>query len=236
MHSLWIWRISYVYSYMKFCFSSVVGVRYGKYCGIGYFGCPGEKPCDGLDACCMTHDNCVDLKGCFFCHNVLHDHRSYGTLLFTWSCNRSLLLIWFSSGMTYVNCHKQFQHCVNRLSRAIKQSNGTKVGFSTKCPYSKVIPTVYNGMDYGIFFSKIGKLLSSLCVYSCWACDYTIEMYVTVTNIRINLAQVTFLNLGCQERPPGWRLILLGVKRTQRMALEQKLPFREKKGLKLLRL
>nr|VDD48572.1 unnamed protein product [Brassica oleracea] len=106
---------------------NIVGVRYGKFCGIGYFGCPGEKPCDGLDACCMTHDNCVDLKGCF------------------------LVIVC----MTYVNCHKQFQHCVNRLSRAIKQSNGTKVGFSTKCPYSKVIPTVYNGMDYGIFFSKI---------------------------------------------------------------------------------
>jgi len=42
---------------------SVLGIRYGKYCGIGYFGCPGEPPCDDLDDCCMTHDNCVDLKG-----------------------------------------------------------------------------------------------------------------------------------------------------------------------------
>ncbi|KAL0917431.1 hypothetical protein M5K25_012490 [Dendrobium thyrsiflorum] len=33
--------------------------RYGKYCGIMYSGCPGEKPCDGLDACCMYHDACV---------------------------------------------------------------------------------------------------------------------------------------------------------------------------------
>uniref|UniRef100_A0A1J3GFB5 phospholipase A2 n=1 Tax=Noccaea caerulescens TaxID=107243 RepID=A0A1J3GFB5_NOCCA len=101
-----------------------LGIRYGKYCGIGYFGCRGEAPCDDLDACCMTHDNCVDLKG-----------------------------------MTYVNCHKQFKRCVNRLSKSIKQSNGQKVGFSTQCPYSMVIPTMYNGMDYGIFFSGIGNIL-----------------------------------------------------------------------------
>ncbi|AEE85634.1 phospholipase A2-like protein [Arabidopsis thaliana] len=102
-----------------------LGIRYGKYCGIGYFGCPGEPPCDDLDACCMTHDNCVDLKG-----------------------------------MTYVNCHKQFKRCVNKLSKSIKHSNGEKIGFSTQCPYSIVIPTVFNGMDYGIFFSGIGNIFN----------------------------------------------------------------------------
>ncbi|XP_074365612.1 phospholipase A2-alpha-like [Apium graveolens] len=34
-------------------------LRYGKYCGLLYGGCPGEKPCDGLDACCMNHDACI---------------------------------------------------------------------------------------------------------------------------------------------------------------------------------
>lgn len=34
-------------------------MRYGKYCGVGYTGCPGEAPCDALDACCMIHDACV---------------------------------------------------------------------------------------------------------------------------------------------------------------------------------
>ncbi|KAG7541021.1 Phospholipase A2 domain superfamily [Arabidopsis thaliana x Arabidopsis arenosa] len=100
-----------------------LGIHYGKYCGIGYFGCRGEPACDDLDACCMTHDNCVDLKG-----------------------------------MTYVNCHKQFKRCVNKLSKSIKRSNGQKIGFSTQCPYSIVIPTVFNGMDYGIFFSGIGNI------------------------------------------------------------------------------
>ncbi|KAB1205145.1 Phospholipase A2-alpha [Morella rubra] len=37
-------------------------LRYGKYCGLLYSGCPGEKPCDGLDACCMKHDACVTNK------------------------------------------------------------------------------------------------------------------------------------------------------------------------------
>ncbi|XP_076895735.1 phospholipase A2 homolog 3-like [Bidens hawaiensis] len=34
-------------------------LRYGKYCGILYGGCPGAKPCDELDACCMKHDSCI---------------------------------------------------------------------------------------------------------------------------------------------------------------------------------
>ncbi|XP_057545481.1 phospholipase A2-alpha [Amaranthus tricolor] len=38
-------------------------LRYGKYCGLLYSGCPGELPCDGLDACCMKHDMCVQAKG-----------------------------------------------------------------------------------------------------------------------------------------------------------------------------
>ncbi|CAI0627987.1 unnamed protein product [Linum tenue] len=37
-------------------------LRYGKYCGLLYSGCPGEKPCDGLDSCCMNHDLCVQSK------------------------------------------------------------------------------------------------------------------------------------------------------------------------------
>ncbi|KAK9099723.1 hypothetical protein Scep_023153 [Stephania cephalantha] len=37
-------------------------LRYGKYCGLLYSGCPGEKPCDGLDACCMKHDVCIQYK------------------------------------------------------------------------------------------------------------------------------------------------------------------------------
>ncbi|XP_057447294.1 probable phospholipase A2 homolog 1 [Lotus japonicus] len=40
-----------------------MGIKYGKYCGVGYSGCDGEKPCDDLDACCMTHDDCVGKFG-----------------------------------------------------------------------------------------------------------------------------------------------------------------------------
>ncbi|KAL8136567.1 hypothetical protein V2J09_002568 [Rumex salicifolius] len=40
-----------------------VGIKYGKYCGVGHTGCPGEKPCDDLDACCQIHDDCVGRRG-----------------------------------------------------------------------------------------------------------------------------------------------------------------------------
>ncbi|KAK1312205.1 hypothetical protein QJS10_CPA07g00901 [Acorus calamus] len=40
-----------------------IGIRYGKYCGVGWTGCAGEKPCDDLDACCKVHDECVEKKG-----------------------------------------------------------------------------------------------------------------------------------------------------------------------------
>lgn len=41
------------------------GIRYGKYCGVGWTGCPGEKPCDDVDACCKIHDECVGKHGTF---------------------------------------------------------------------------------------------------------------------------------------------------------------------------
>eukprot|EP00268_Persea_americana_P051682 TRINITY_DN5725_c0_g1_i4.p1 TRINITY_DN5725_c0_g1~~TRINITY_DN5725_c0_g1_i4.p1 ORF type:complete len:141 (+),score=22.56 TRINITY_DN5725_c0_g1_i4:627-1049(+) len=40
-----------------------IGIRYGKFCGVGWTGCPGEKPCDDLDECCKIHDECVEKKG-----------------------------------------------------------------------------------------------------------------------------------------------------------------------------
>ncbi|XP_057787669.1 probable phospholipase A2 homolog 1 [Salvia miltiorrhiza] len=40
-----------------------IGIRYGKYCGVGWTGCPGEKPCDDVDACCQIHDDCVGING-----------------------------------------------------------------------------------------------------------------------------------------------------------------------------
>ncbi|KAL5573033.1 hypothetical protein UlMin_022630 [Ulmus minor] len=56
-----------------------VGIRYGKYCGVGWTGCPGEKPCDDLDACCKIHDECVTDKGkCFMgCGTHISSHKRY---------------------------------------------------------------------------------------------------------------------------------------------------------------
>jgi hypothetical protein len=50
------------------CICSSGGIMpYGRYCGFGYSGCSGVEPCDALDACCVTHDNCVGLFGMFNC-------------------------------------------------------------------------------------------------------------------------------------------------------------------------
>ncbi|XP_028781677.1 probable phospholipase A2 homolog 1 [Neltuma alba] len=52
-----------------------VFINYGKYCGAGYTGCPGEAPCDDLDACCRNHDDCVDKFGMLHlkCHKRLRN-------------------------------------------------------------------------------------------------------------------------------------------------------------------
>lgn len=59
--------ISFNLCYTLYCFDwfvdLAVGIRYGKFCGVGWTGCPGEKPCDDLDACCKIHDECVSDKG-----------------------------------------------------------------------------------------------------------------------------------------------------------------------------
>ncbi|KAH7279546.1 hypothetical protein KP509_37G023900 [Ceratopteris richardii] len=40
-----------------------LGIRYGKFCGVGWTGCADERPCDDLDNCCKEHDLCVEKKG-----------------------------------------------------------------------------------------------------------------------------------------------------------------------------
>ncbi|GAQ79202.1 Phospholipase A2 [Klebsormidium nitens] len=49
---------------------NTMGLRYGKYCGVGWTGCPGEEPCDPLDACCKKHDECCVKHGLL--HNPCH--------------------------------------------------------------------------------------------------------------------------------------------------------------------
>ncbi|KAH9693484.1 putative phospholipase A2 [Citrus sinensis] len=78
-----------------------VGIRYGKYCGVGWSGYPGEKPCDELDACCKIHDECVDKKG-----------------------------------LTNIKCHEKFKRCIKKVQKF------GNVGFSWKCPYDTVVPTM----------------------------------------------------------------------------------------------
>ncbi|KAH7297216.1 hypothetical protein KP509_26G059400 [Ceratopteris richardii] len=58
----------------KFCDVPLL-LRYGKYCGLQITGCPGEPPCDDLDACYKAHDDCIGKLGNYLnktCnHNLL---------------------------------------------------------------------------------------------------------------------------------------------------------------------
>ncbi|KAL8148440.1 hypothetical protein AgCh_005706 [Apium graveolens] len=102
--------------------------RYGKYCGVGWSGCPGEKPCDDLDACCKVHDDCVGQKGtpANFCYQQF-------------------------IGMNNVKCHQKFKRCIKKV-----QKSG-KPGFSTVCPIDVAVPTMDQGMDMAIMFSQFGN-------------------------------------------------------------------------------
>ncbi|KAE8682572.1 Phospholipase A2-beta [Hibiscus syriacus] len=93
-----------------------VGIRYGKYCWVGWSGCSGEKPCDYLDACCKIHDECFEKKG-----------------------------------MININCHEKFKSCIKKV-----QKSG-KVGFSWNCPIQMAVPTMMQGMDMVILFSRLGS-------------------------------------------------------------------------------
>ncbi|CAI5500021.1 unnamed protein product [Closterium sp. Naga37s-1] len=93
-----------------------LGLRYGKYCGVGWGGCPGEAPCDDLDACCRKHDKCAG-----------------------------------EFGVQAVQCHKKFKKCMQKV-----QASG-KTGFSSLCPYEKVIPMLVQGMDLAITLSQFAS-------------------------------------------------------------------------------
>jgi len=72
-----------------------MGIKYGKYCGVGYSGCPGEKPCDDIDACCMAHDDCVGKFGTFFNLNFINLFVFYRQMLVIsgYECVRVLFLL-----------------------------------------------------------------------------------------------------------------------------------------------
>ena len=58
-------------------------LRYNKYYGLLYNGCPGEKPCDDLDACCIYHDKCVQVKnnGFYFYTSIIYCIQTFYTML-----------------------------------------------------------------------------------------------------------------------------------------------------------
>ncbi|KAJ9460198.1 Phospholipase A2-beta [Diplonema papillatum] len=86
-----------------------LSLRWGKYCGIGHGGCPGEKPCDAYDSCCKAHDDCVGLTNMLDtkCHTelkiCLQAARSDKEPLFSKKCGVDELVETMSSGMDLAN-------------------------------------------------------------------------------------------------------------------------------------
>ncbi|GAB4852742.1 Probable phospholipase A2 1 [Ancistrocladus abbreviatus] len=82
-----------------------VGIRYGKYCGVGHSGCPGEKPCDDLDACCKVHDECVGKHGManVKCHDkfkkCIKKVQKSGKPGFSWECPYDIAVPTMVQGM-----------------------------------------------------------------------------------------------------------------------------------------
>ncbi|XP_021315398.1 probable phospholipase A2 homolog 1 isoform X1 [Sorghum bicolor] len=149
-----------------------VGIRYGKYCGVGWSGCDGEKPCDDLDACCRDHDSCVEKKGlhllaCSACVPVVCLVvlvSEMGGWIKPLACKSSLARnfsldgfcvagcnVITPLGMMSVKCHEKFKNCMRKVKKA------GKVGFSKKCPYEIAMATMTQGMDMAIMLSQLGS-------------------------------------------------------------------------------
>ncbi|KAE8768045.1 hypothetical protein D1007_60521 [Hordeum vulgare] len=84
---------------------AAVGIRYGKFCGVGWSGCEGEEPCDDLDACCRDHDHCIDKKGLMSikCHenfkNCMRKVKKAGKVGFSKKCPYELAMATMTQGM-----------------------------------------------------------------------------------------------------------------------------------------
>ncbi|XP_065859459.1 probable phospholipase A2 homolog 1 [Euphorbia lathyris] len=93
---------------------NTIGIKYGKYCGVGWSGCPGEKPCDDLDACCKIHDECVEKKGLtnIKCHekfkNCIRKVKKTGKVGFSEICPYEIAMPTMIQGMDMAIMFSQF--------------------------------------------------------------------------------------------------------------------------------
>ncbi|XP_051148643.1 phospholipase A2-alpha-like [Andrographis paniculata] len=82
-------------------------LRYGKYCGLMYTGCPGEEPCDELDDCCMKHDDCIT--------NMGNEYLSQ-------KCNKALLQCLAAFRKSHANPFKGNSCNINDVVRVINET------------------------------------------------------------------------------------------------------------------
>ncbi|CAI8594638.1 unnamed protein product [Vicia faba] len=98
-----------------------MGIKYGKYCGVGHSGCIGQKPCDDVDACCMVHDDCVGEFGMtnVKCHNefkkCLTKVQKSGKVGFSKRCPISTVVPTMTRGMDLAIMLSQFSENAHEL-------------------------------------------------------------------------------------------------------------------------
>ncbi|GJN04660.1 hypothetical protein PR202_ga22225 [Eleusine coracana subsp. coracana] len=107
-------------------------MRYGKYCGVSYTGCPGEAPCDALDACCMIHDACVQAT----------DKRKT-------HIDRSLLCMMSADDYLNMWCNQSLLDCV----AAVRPSTTTFAGNS--CNVTEVADEITSLVEAAVFAKRI---------------------------------------------------------------------------------
>ncbi|KAG6386614.1 hypothetical protein SASPL_151782 [Salvia splendens] len=117
-------------------------LRYGKYCGLLYTGCPGEKPCDRLDTCCMNHDQCISKMGSKFFNFVNY--------LFDKLIKDRLFHLIIVDDYLSQQCNKEFLKCVD----SFKKSRAPSFKDNT-CDVDDVIKSINNAMKAAIVAGRV---------------------------------------------------------------------------------
>jgi hypothetical protein len=136
-------------------------MRYGKYCGVSYTGCPGEDPCDALDACCMIHDACIQAT----------DSTTSASIYTFWNSIFLLLLLhlkshfhdffcvmdkknpcWWARADDYLNmlCNQSLLDCV-----AVARSSSLSTFVGNSCNVTEVADEITSVVEVAVFAKRI---------------------------------------------------------------------------------
>jgi len=96
-------------------------IRYGNFCGAVHAGCEGALPCDDYDACCKTHNDCVDEKSTGLADDTCHRQL-----------DRCLDAALNAGAMTWIEAQVQRGSASNEALGAMATCNATAVVRSLK--------------------------------------------------------------------------------------------------------